>query len=108
MVPHTEPLRKHKSTQTRTTTYPIFPQQLIKEKRGKQPSRPGSLITQRAFPAFQIPQNALYLLQGRLQIVRNLLGQYVRFRKVCRILQAFIPEPEKVQTDLIPADNLLI
>ena len=54
----------------------------------------------------QVGQDALDLLQGGAEVVRDLLSEDVGLGQARGVLQALVPEPEQVEADLVAGDDL--
>jgi hypothetical protein len=48
------------------------------------------------------------LIQRRLQVFGDLCGDDIRVGQVCRILQAFVFQPEDVETDFVALEQFFV
>ncbi len=48
------------------------------------------------------------LIEGGLQILGDLFGDHIRFGEACGVLEALVPEPEKVKVDLVALDQVFV
>ena len=57
---------------------------------------------------FDLFCNRRELLQGRLQVVGDFLGQYVGIGKIIGIFEALVLEPENVEVRLVPLHQFFV
>jgi hypothetical protein len=55
-----------------------------------------------------ITENCLELIESRLQIVSDLLGNNVRIRETGGIFKAVVLEPENVEVDFVPLEKIIV
>jgi hypothetical protein len=55
-----------------------------------------------------ITENRLELIESRLQIVSDLLGDNVRIRETGGIFKAVVLEPEDVEVNFVPLEKSII
>jgi hypothetical protein len=56
----------------------------------------------------QLPRDRAELLQGRLEVVGDLLGQHVGLWEALGVLQALVPQPRQVEGKLVPLGEFLV